>query len=57
MLGMESIVSKVNGRYARPKRSCGGGRVSTTGLGWHILRTRLDDNEGARAKECLIVGR
>jgi hypothetical protein len=54
---MESIVSKVNGSHARPERSCGGGRVSTTGLGWHILRTRLDDNEGARAKECLIVGR
>jgi hypothetical protein len=57
MLGMESIVSEVNGSYARPEKSCGGGRVSTTRLGWHILSTRLDDNEGVRAKGCLIVGR
>jgi hypothetical protein len=54
---MESIVSEVNGSYARPEKSCGGGRVSTTRLGWHILSTRLDDNEGVRAKGCLIVGR
>jgi hypothetical protein len=56
MLGMESIVSEVNGSYTRPEKSCGGGRVSTTRLGWHILRTRLEDNEGARGKGCLIVG-
>ena len=52
---MESIVSEVNGSYARPEKSCGGGRVRTTRLGWHILRTRLEDNEGARGKERLIV--
>lgn len=57
MLRIESIVSEVNGSYARPEKSCGGGRVSTARLGWYILRTRLEDNEGARAKECLIVGR
>jgi hypothetical protein len=57
MLGMESIVSEVNGSYARPEKPCGGGRVRTTRLRWHMLRTRLWDNEGARARECLIVGR
>ena len=52
---MESIVSEVNGGYTRPEKSCGGGRVRTTRLGWHILMTRLEDNEGARGKERLIV--
>jgi hypothetical protein len=54
---MESIVSEVNGSYTRPEKSCGGDRVSTTRIEWHILRTRLEDNEGARGKECLIAGR
>jgi len=54
MLGMESIVSEVNGSYARPEKPCGGVRVSTTRLGWQIMRTRLRDNDGKRAKECLI---
>jgi hypothetical protein len=53
---MESIVSEVKGSYTRPEKSCGGGRVRTRRLGWHILRTRLEDNEGARGKECRIVG-
>jgi hypothetical protein len=52
---MESIVSEVNRSHARPEKSCGRGRISTTRLGWHMLGTELDDNEGARAKECLIV--
>jgi len=33
MLGEKSIVSEVNGSYARPEKSCGGGRVSMTRLG------------------------
>ena len=52
---MESIISEVNGSYARPEKSCGGGRMSTSRRGWHILRTRLEDNDGARGTERLIV--
>lgn len=57
MVGMESIVSEVNGSYARPEKPCNASRVRRTRPEWHILKTRLRYDVGAKAEERLIVGK
>lgn len=57
MLGVESIVTEVDGSCARPKEPCNMGRVSRTRPEWHILRTRLRDDVSAKAEGRIIIER
>ena len=54
---MEYIVAEVDGSYACSKIPCIAGRVSKTRPRWHMLKTRLRYEVGAKAKKRLIVGK
>ena len=57
MLGVERIVTEVDGSCARPKEPCNMGRVRRTRPEWHILRTRLRDDVSAKAEGRIIIER